>query len=105
MLEASPVAPARCPWHHCTPDDCTSEEWAMKPPETIETARLLLRQPCMEDAEATFTQYAQDPEVTRYLTWRPHASIETTRAFLRRCMAAWDDGSAFPWTIIRAEDN
>jgi [ribosomal protein S5]-alanine N-acetyltransferase len=76
----------------------------MRPSDTIETARLILRPPTMDDAPAVFAGYAQDPLVTRYLTWRPHPAIETTRAFLRRCIVAWQDGSAFPWGIIRKDD-
>jgi RimJ/RimL family protein N-acetyltransferase len=37
----------------------------MRPPEVIQTQRLYLRLPLMEDAEAIFTQYGQDPEVTK----------------------------------------
>jgi len=37
---------------------------------SLVTFRLLLRPPIMEDAEAIFTGYAQDSEVTRYLVWR-----------------------------------
>lgn len=43
-------------------------------PSTLETARLVLRPPRMEDAAAIFEGYAQHPEVTRYLTWKPHTS-------------------------------
>ncbi len=74
------------------------------PPETLDTGRLRLRKPQMSDAEAIFTGYAQDPEVTRYVIWTPHPSIETTRQFLRVCAAGWEDGSGFPWVIVRQED-
>jgi RimJ/RimL family protein N-acetyltransferase len=37
----------------------------MKPPEHIETERLVLRIPTLADAEAIFNSYAQDSEVTR----------------------------------------
>ena len=50
--------------------------------DTITTARLHLRAPRVEDAEAIFARYAQDPEVTRYLLWLPHERIEQTREFL-----------------------
>jgi RimJ/RimL family protein N-acetyltransferase len=76
----------------------------MKPPETFESPRLLLRLPVMSDAEAIFQGYAQDAEVTKYLSWRPHESIDTTREFLHRCIRCWKDGPAFPWVIIRKED-
>ena len=43
-------------------------------PERIETPRLILRKPMLEDAEEVFEAYASDPEVTRYLTWLTHTS-------------------------------
>ena len=56
-------------------------------PETIETPRLLLRKPIPADAEVIFRTYAQDTEVTRYLVWRPHTSVETTKTFLAESVA------------------
>jgi len=72
-------------------------------PEVVETARLRLRPPRLEDAEAMFTTWARDPEVARYLTWRPHASIEDTRAFLRSAQWAEQEGHR-PWIIERRDD-
>ncbi len=71
----------------------------MKPPEIIETTRLVLRKPRMEDAEAIFTGYARDPEVTRYLSWRTHRKIDDTFAFLTVCRRDWERGSNFVWAI------
>ena len=44
------------------------------PPDTFETARLLLRPVTIMDVDAIFGSYAQDEEVVRYLIWRPHRS-------------------------------
>jgi len=71
----------------------------MTPPETLATERLLLRRPALDDAEAIFTAYASDPEVTRYLPWKPHRSAAETRAFLQRCLDSWQKGSTFPWVL------
>ncbi len=70
------------------------------PPESIETPRLVLRRAVPEDASAIFEQYARDPEVTRYLTWRPNESVEQTQDFLRRSADSWERGVAFPWAIV-----
>ena len=48
----------------------------------IETERLILRPFREDDAEAIFFGWANDPEVTRYLTWNPHRSLEDTKAIL-----------------------
>ena len=54
----------------------------MKASEYIETERLILRRPSPADAEIIFARYANDPDVTRYLGWPCHKSIEQTRSFL-----------------------
>jgi RimJ/RimL family protein N-acetyltransferase len=66
---------------------------------TLETPRLILRKPCMDDAPLIFSAYARDTEVTRYLTWHPHETVEDTRAFLTRTLRAWDEGAAYTWAI------
>ena len=76
----------------------------IRPPEIINTPRLQLRQAKMDDAEEIFANYAQDKEVTRYLTWQPHKTIEDTHVYLQYCTNGWDQGKAFPWVIIRKED-
>jgi len=77
---------------------------AMRPPQQFETQRLFFRSPTLEDAPAAFAAYACDPEVTRYLTWEAHTSVEKTLKFMRRCVACWEDGSAFPWVILTKAD-
>jgi RimJ/RimL family protein N-acetyltransferase len=72
----------------------------MIPPERIETERLILRRPRPEDAPAIFEGWAQDNEVTRYLTWRPHEGIEQTREFIQRCLSAWEHQTRFPYVIV-----
>ena len=51
-------------------------------PEIFETARLRLRPPTTDDAQLIFDAYAQDSDVTRYLVWLPHLSLETTNHFI-----------------------
>jgi len=69
-------------------------------PETHESERLLFRPPRVSDAEAVFQRYSQDGEVTRFLTWAPHTSIEQTREFLAESERWWRDGTRFPWLLI-----
>jgi RimJ/RimL family protein N-acetyltransferase len=71
----------------------------MNPPIPLITERLTLRPPTLDDAQPFFTSYSQDPDVTRYLTWRPHESIEHTTDFIRRCISRWEDESAYPYAI------
>jgi [ribosomal protein S5]-alanine N-acetyltransferase len=56
-------------------------------PPGFQTARLILRPIEVGDADAIFDGYAQDNEVTRYMTWRPHRNISDAHAFIAVCLA------------------
>src|SRR5688500_4139177 len=77
----------------------------MQPPLHIETERLVLRAPHLADAEAIFKRWASDPEVPRYMTWRPHASPSETLAFLERVLSEADAGRAYHWLITERGGN
>ncbi|HEY8538510.1 MAG TPA: GNAT family N-acetyltransferase [Steroidobacteraceae bacterium] len=67
--------------------------------ERICTQRLVLRRPVMADAEAIFIRYASDREVTRYLAWPRHRSVEDTREFLEFSDACWEQWGTGPYLI------
>lgn len=71
----------------------------MKGPELIATARLVLRRPIAADAEAIYARYSSDPEVTKYVGWPRHRSIEETKAFLAFSEAEWNRWPAGPYLI------
>jgi len=77
----------------------------MKPPEQIETERLVLRKPSVHDALVLFNAYMQDLEVTRYTTWRPHRQLQEAEDFIRSSISAWENGTRFPFVINRKEEN
>jgi len=52
------------------------------PPETLETARVILSRASLLHARTVFERWAQDKEVTQFLAWRPHEKVEETRSFL-----------------------
>ena len=70
----------------------------------METERLFLRRLRPDDAEKIYRGWATDGEVTRYLTWEPHESIDTTQALLERWLAAYADPSVRRYGIERKED-
>lgn len=76
----------------------------MKAPDRIETARLRLRRPRAADADAVFSRYASDPEVTRFVGWPTHHSIKQTRAFLAFSEAEWARWPAGPYLIESRDD-
>ena len=65
--------------------------------KTIETDRLILRQFTMEDAEAMFRNWASDDEVTKYLSWHSHRSVEETQAIVSGWVNCGID--AYKWAI------
>ncbi len=77
----------------------------MKMPERIETDRLVLRVPCVDDASVVFAGWAQDKEVTHYLTWHPHQRIEQTMQFVQSCLTAWEQETRFPYMITLKENS
>ena len=74
--------------------------------QIIETERLILRRFRAEDAQAMYDRWASDPEVTRFLTWPPHESADSTRQLL----ALWEKGyekiDNYQWAItVKAQDD
>jgi len=65
----------------------------------LSTSRLKLRPPQPDDAAALFRSYATDPEVTKYMPWSPHKSIEETRKFVADRIGKWETGESCAWTI------
>ncbi|MEW6242247.1 MAG: GNAT family N-acetyltransferase [Chloroflexota bacterium] len=77
----------------------------MNPPGQIEIERLILRKPRRDDAPVIFAAWTQDPEVTRYLTWRPHKSVDESYAILDLIAKLWRDGEAFTYVITLKGDD
>jgi RimJ/RimL family protein N-acetyltransferase len=67
--------------------------------ERIETERLVLRRPVASDAEAILGCYAGDPDVTRYLGWATHHTVDDTRAFLEFSDREWSRWPAGPYVV------
>jgi RimJ/RimL family protein N-acetyltransferase len=56
---------------------------AMSEVEVLHGPRVILRAPRLDDAEALFERIASDPEVPRYMSWRPHPDVDETRRVIR----------------------
>jgi RimJ/RimL family protein N-acetyltransferase len=75
----------------------------MRAPEVIETPRLRLRRPTAADAAAIFITYASDAEVTRYVGFPRHLTVEDTRGFLAFSDAQWASWPAGPYLACRRD--
>lgn len=67
--------------------------------QLIETVRLILRPFVMEDAQAMFDNWASDPEVTKYLTWPAHTSVEISRMVMKDWVQSYENKEAYQWAI------
>ncbi|MGH9382724.1 MAG: GNAT family N-acetyltransferase [Vicinamibacterales bacterium] len=76
-------------------------DWA---PQRIETTRLLLVRPTAADAEAIFSRYASDPDVTHYLSWPRHLTVADTATFLAFSESEWNRWPAGPYLIRSRTD-
>jgi RimJ/RimL family protein N-acetyltransferase len=76
----------------------------MKAPNRIETPRLVLSIPGESDAEEIFARYARDEDVTRFLSWPHHRSVQQTRAFIAFSTAEWERWPAGPYLIRSRND-
>jgi RimJ/RimL family protein N-acetyltransferase len=75
-------------------------------PEEFRTNRFLVRRIVPSDAQAIFDGWNTDPEVTRYLTWRPHSDLHQTREAVDHNHREWDTGASFPAVIcLRDQPN
>jgi len=69
------------------------------PPETFVTQRLVLRCPRLSDTQDIFDNYASDPDVTRYMTWRPYQDRGEVELFLQSRIARWQSAEEYSWGI------
>lgn len=72
--------------------------------KTIETDRLILRQFTMDDAAPMFRNWASDDQVTRYLTWPTHESVEITNMVLSDWTSHYGEPDFYNWAIVLKEN-
>jgi len=73
-------------------------------PASFDSSRLTFVQPRLSDAAAIFERYAHDPEVTRFLAWPRHHSLDDTRTFLEFSASQWEEWPAGPYLIRSRAD-
>lgn len=67
---------------------------------TIETSRLILRRFVPEDGQAIYDHWASDPEVTQFLTWPAHASVEISCRVLSDWVSHYSEENYYQWAIV-----
>jgi ribosomal-protein-alanine N-acetyltransferase len=64
----------------------------------LETARLILRKVTMDDLQDVFA-YASDDDVTRFLRWGPHKTLEETESYICEVLGEYKAGKDGPWGV------
>ena len=73
--------------------------------QRIETERLVLRRFVSDDAPAMYKNWASDPEVTKFLTWPPHGSVDVTRKLIDMWISGYSRPDSYSWAIVLKEIN
>lgn len=69
----------------------------------LETERLILRPFTLKDAPAMFRNWANDPEVTRYLTWPTHTGVDVSESILSDWVTHYHEPDYYQWAIVPKE--
>lgn len=68
--------------------------------QRLETERLILRRFVSEDADAMYRNWASDDEVTKYLMWPTHSSVEVSKKVLEEWVGSYNDEKYYQWAIV-----
>ena len=69
----------------------------------LETERLILRPFTLDDAEPMFRNWAGDSDITKYLSWKPHGSVEDTKTRLEQWIQSYAKQEYYHWAIVLKE--
>jgi len=70
----------------------------------LETDKLILRQFVVSDAEAMYHNWANDPDVTKYLMWPHHESVEVSSTVLKDWTSCYVKDNYYQWAIVLKEN-
>jgi ribosomal-protein-alanine N-acetyltransferase len=71
--------------------------------QEIESERLLLRKFEENDADLMYKNWANDTELTQFLTWPAHENSDETRSLLKNWILSYDDPDTYRWCIVLKE--
>lgn len=73
--------------------------------KTIETDRMILRKFNMTDVEDMYNNWANDDDVTRFITWPSHKNIEETKKVVSNFIEEYTNADCYQWCIEYKETN
>lgn len=68
--------------------------------QRLETDRLILRRFVNEDAVAMYKNWASDEEVTKYLMWPAHSSLEISKSVTEDWVNSYSNENYYQWAIV-----
>ena len=67
---------------------------------TLHTRRLTLRPFTLDDAQDMFANWASDPEVTKFLAWPTHPSVDVSRFVCSDWVSHYSEPDYYQWAIV-----
>jgi [ribosomal protein S5]-alanine N-acetyltransferase len=71
----------------------------------LETERLILRPLQEKDIQEVYDNWASDPKVAKYTSWKAHQSINETAQFVNQVVSNYEDGLMDTWGIVSKSDS
>ncbi|WDV45017.1 GNAT family N-acetyltransferase [Clostridiaceae bacterium M8S5] len=71
----------------------------------VETDRLILRKFKADDAKDMYNNWASDPEVTKYMTWKAHTNIDVTKGIIDSWINSYENKEYYQWAIVLKDTN
>ena len=72
--------------------------------KTLETERLILRRFKNEDASDLFNNWANDSNVTKFLTWPTHENLDISKYIIGLWLDEYSNDNVYNWCIELKED-
>ena len=73
--------------------------------EELKTEHLLLRKMRSTDVYNYYNRIGSDEDVTRYMLWQPHKSVEESCESVKKVLVRYEEGKCYTWAIALAEDD
>lgn len=70
----------------------------------LETDRLFLRKFTIDDAPAMFKNYGSDSNVTKFLNWKTHETIDDAKTSIKLFMSEYEN-DGFHWAVVVKDTN
>lgn len=71
----------------------------------IETERLILRKLELSDVESVYNNWCSDKEVSKYVTWDTHQSLNDTAEYVKCKVDLYERNYRFDWVVVIKETN